>query len=193
MNKTKPLKSTLIIICSMVAIALLTVVIAIVLAVVMKKNENNDSGAQKGDVLKIQSFSNQGNTYTLNLDSYVTFSDFTSHSTVNNEDGLEVKYSNTYITIQRFSASSFHDDFESFLKFIEENTSMGNMNVKDCDLTIENDAVTDYEASYVSQSGFTGYLIYMRTGNGMYKLLISGSDEDIVEHYKTFVNDMEFR
>lgn len=37
------------------------------------------------------------------------------------------------------------------------------------------------------------YLIYMRTNNGMYKLLISGSDKDIVEHYKEFVNDIEFK
>lgn len=193
MNNFKPLKTALIIIFSMVAVAVLTVVIAIVLANITKEKQDKDSGAPKGDTSKIQSFSNQGDTYTLNLDSYVTFSDFTSHSAVNNEDGLEVKYSDTYITIQRFPASSFNNDFKSFLKFIKENTSMGSMDVKDSDLNIENDAVTDYEAFYVSESGFTGYLIYMRTGNGMYKLLISGSDEDIVEHYKTFVNDMEFR
>lgn len=193
MNNSKPLKTALIIICSMAAIAVLTVVIVILLAHAMKKNQDKDSGAQKGDTSKIQSFSNEGNTYTLKLDSYVTFSDFTSHSAVNNEDGLEVKYSDTYITIQRFPAASFQDDFRSFMKFIKENTSTSSMDVKNSDLSIENDAVTDYEASYVSESGFTGYLIYMRTDNGMYKLLISGSDKDIVEHYKTFVNDMEFR
>lgn len=191
MNNPKLLKTALIIICSMAAIAVLTVVIVLVHA--MKKNQDNDSGVSSGGTSKIQSFSNEGDTYTLNLDSYVTFSDFTSHSAVNNEDGLEVKYSDTYITIQRFPAASVQDDFHSFLKFIKENTNTGSMDVTDSDLNIENDAVTDYEAFYVSESGFTGYLIYMRTDNGMYKLLISGSDKDIVEHYKTFVNDMEFR
>lgn len=188
MNKTKSLKTILLISC-FVAI----VVLAVVIAVVLIKNQDNDSGASKGDTSRIQSFSNQGNTYTLKLDSYVTFSDSTSRSSVNNEDGLEINYSDTYLTIQRFPSSSFQDDFQSFLKFIKENTSMGSIDVKDCDLIIENDAVTDYEAFYVSASGFTGYLIYMRTDNGMYKLLVSGSDTDIIEHYKTFVNDMEFR
>lgn len=171
------------------------VVCAVLLVVraVLIKNMNNDSGAFRGDTSRIQSFSNQGDTYTLKLDSYVTFSDSTSRSSVNNEDGLEVNYSDTYITIQRFPSSSFQDDFQSFLTFIKENTSMGSIDVTDCDLIIENDAVTDYETFYLNMSGFTGYLIYMRTDNGMYKLLVSGSDEDIIEHYKTFVNDMEFR
>lgn len=186
MKKTKPLKTILLVSC-FVAIAVLAVVAVLI------KNRDNDSGASKGDTSKIQSFSNKGNTYTLKLDSYVTFSDSTSRSSVNNEDGLEINYSDTYLTIQRFPSSSFQDDFQSFLKFIKENTSMGSIDVKDCDLIIENDAVTDYEAFYVSASGFTGYLIYMRTDNGMYKLLVSGSDTDIIEHYKTFVNDMEFR
>lgn len=187
MNKTKSSKAALIRVCGLVVFA-----VCIVVMVVLKKN---DSGSRdsKGDTSKIQSFSNQGSTYTLNLDSYVTFSDSTSRSDVNNKDGLEVNYSDTYITIQRFPSDSFHDDFSSFLKFIKENTSMGSIEVKDYDLAIGNDAVTDYEASYLSASGFTGYLIYMRTNNGMYKLLISGNDKDIVEHYKEFVNDMEFK
>lgn len=188
MNKTKSLKTALIIVCSLVVI----VVCIVVLAIVLNKNDK-DFGASKGDTQKIQSFSNQGSTYTLNLDSYVTFSDSTSRSSVNNEDGLEVNYSDTYITIQRFPSASFNDDFPGFLKFIKENTSMGSVEVKAYDLAIENDAVTDYEVSYLSASGFTGYLIYMRTNNGMYKLLISGSDKDIVEHYKEFVNDIEFK
>lgn len=185
MNKT--ILKTILLISCFIAMAVLVVVAVLI------KNQDNDSGASKGDTSKIQSFSNKGNTYTLKLDSYVTFSDSTSRSSVNNEDGLEINYSDTYLTIQRFPSSSFQDDFQSFLKFIKENTSMGSIDVKDCDLIIENDAVTDYEASYVSASGFTGYLIYMRTDNGMYKLLVSGSDTDIIEHYKTFVNDMEFR
>lgn len=181
-------KRTIISISCIVAIAVLLVVRAVLI-----KNMNNDSGAFRSDTSSIQSFSNQGDTYTLKLDSYVTFSDSTSRSSVNNEDGLEVNYSDTYITIQCFPSASFQDDFQSFLSFIKENTSMGSIDVTDCDLIIENDAVTDYEAFYLSASGFTGYLIYMRTDNGMYKLLISGSDADIIEHYKTFVNDMEFR
>lgn len=181
-------KRTILLISCFVAIAVLLVVRAVLI-----KNLHNDSGAFMDDTSRIQSFSNQGNTYTLKLDSYVTFSDSTSRSSVNNEDGLEVNYSDTYITIQRFPSSFVQDDFQRFLTFIKENTSIGSIDVKDCDLIIENDAVTDYEAFYVSASGFTGYLIYMRTDNGMYKLLVSGSDEDIIEHYKTFVNDMEFR
>lgn len=188
MNKTKTFKTALIIVCSLAAIVVCTVVMVILL----NKNDKG-SGAPEGDTSKIQSFSNQGSTYTLNLDSYVTFSDSTSRSGVNNEDGLEVNYSDNYITIQRFPSDAFNDDFPGFLKFIKENTSMGSIEVKDYDLAIENDAVTDYEVSYLSASGFTGYLIYMRTNNGMYKLLISGNDKDVIEHYKQFVNDMEFK
>ena len=40
---------------------------------------------------------------------------------------------------------------------------------------------------------FVGYLIYLKTDNGMYKMLISGSDKKLIEHYKMFVNDMEFK
>ncbi|MDE6530058.1 MAG: hypothetical protein K2K96_04715 [Lachnospiraceae bacterium] len=183
-------KRTILLISCIVAITVLLVVRAVLI-----KNMNNDSDAFRGGdgTSRIQSFSNQGDTYTLKLDSYVTFSDSTSRSSVNDEDGLEVNYSDTYITIQRFPSSSFEDDFQRFLTFIKENTSMGSIDVTDCDLIIENYAVTDYEAFYLNMSGFTGYLIYMRTDNGMYKLLVSGSDEDIIEHYKTFVNDMEFR
>ena len=88
MNKTKSLKTALIIVCSLAASAVCIVVIAIVL----NKNDK-DFGAPEEDTQKIQAFSNQGSTYTLKLDSYVTFSDSTSCSSVNNEDGLEVNYS----------------------------------------------------------------------------------------------------
>ncbi|MCM1286942.1 MAG: hypothetical protein NC240_01440 [Clostridium sp.] len=186
MNKTKKLIIALIIVFGIA-------VLAVVFAVVRNMNQDSASGTSKGGTSKIQTFSNQGNTYTLKLDSYVTFSDSTSRSDVNNEDGLEVNYSDVYITIQRFPSAAYQDNFSSFVKFIKEMTNMGSINVQNSDLVIQNDAVTDYDVSYVSASGFVGYLIYMRTDNGMYKLLISGSDKDVVEHYKTFVNDMEFR
>lgn len=158
-------------------------------------NKSGDSADGTADETQI--FSNQDNNYVLKLDNYVKFRETTAISNVNNKDGLEVNYGDNYITIQRFEYATYNDDLSEFIKFVESTNNLAQINrVKDS-TKIDNPAVQQYEISYLSaDSGgkeFVGYLIYLKTENGMYKMLISGSDKKLIEHYKTFVNDMEFK
>ena len=160
---------------------------------VIKKRGNSADGTND----EMQIFSNQDNSYVLKLDNYVKFRETTAISNVNNKDGLEVNYGDNYITIQRFEYTTYNDNFSEFIKFIESTNNLASFNLVKDSTKIDNPEVQQYEISYLSLvSGgkeFVGYLIYLKTDNGMYKMLISGSDKKLIEHYKMFVNDMEFK
>lgn len=144
-------------------------------------------------------YSNSGGTYTLSVDNYVEFVETTTHSTsnVNNEDGLEINHSDVYITIQRYPINNIlYTTVEDFYKFIDGDSFLS-MVVAENAVDIDNEAIVECKNQTVKmESGttvFVGYLYYFRTNEGFYKGMISGSDSDVVEHYKNFVNNMTFK
>ena len=146
---------------------------------------------------EMASYSNSGGTYTLNVDSYVEFIETTTDPTsgVNNEDGLEVNYGDTYITIQRFPNNMFFSDVEGFRDYLGDENILPYIVAEDTEV-IQNADVIEWKNQVIEmKSGntvFVGYLYYFKTENGFYKASISGSDLELLEHYKNFVDDMTF-
>ena len=144
------------------------------------------------------SYSNSGGTYTLVVDNYVEFVETTTNPTcnVNNEDGLELNYGDVFITIQRFpKVDGGITDLEDFYTYLNGDSFLS-MVVAEDEINISNAAVVESKNQTLEmKSGnavFVGYVIYFKTDEGFYKALISGSDLEVVEHYKNFVDNMTF-
>lgn len=156
------------------------------------ENENIDS--------EMVSFSNSGENYTVNIDTYVTFRETTTDPTsnVNNVDGLELNYNDTYFTVQRFPSTNniYYSDLDSFCSYVS-NDSVSSILVGEDEVTIQNKSVLEYKVQTVeAKSGsklFTGYFYFFVTDNGYYFAQLSGSEPEIVSHYKNFIDDMEFK
>ncbi len=149
------------------------------------------------DNLEMISYSNRGNTYTLNVDKYVEFRETTTDPTsgVNNEDGLEVNYGDTYITIQRFPNNMYFSDVEGFRDYLGDENILPYIVAEDTEVIQNADVIEGKNQIIEMKNGntvFVGYLYYFKTENGFYKASISGSDLEILEHYKNFVDNMTF-
>lgn len=146
---------------------------------------------------KLFTYSNSGNTYSLTVDDYVSFTETTTDASsgVNNEDGLELNYNDTYITIQRFPSSTYFADVDAFYDYLSGDSYLS-MVVAEDEVEVNNSAISECIVQTLeTKSGnyvFTGYLYYFKTENGYYKALISGSEADVIEHYKNFVDNMSF-
>ncbi|MGN0390273.1 MAG: hypothetical protein ACI4L2_05610 [Wujia sp.] len=157
--------------------------------------------AENGNIdSEMVSFSNSGENYTVNIDTYVTFRETTTDTTsnVNNVDGLELNYNDTYFTVQRFPSNSniYYSDLDSFCSYVSGDGESSSMLVGEGEVTIQNESVLEYKVQTVeAKSGsklFTGYLYFFVTDNGYYFAQLSGSEPEIVAHYKNFIDDMEF-
>lgn len=147
---------------------------------------------------ELVSYSNEGNNYTLYVDNYVSFVETTTDPTsgVNNKDGLELNYGDTYITIQRFSANNiFFSDVQGFRDYLGDENILPYIVSEDTEI-IKNDAVIEWKNQIIRMKNgntvFVGYLYYFQTEEGFYKATISGSDLELLEHYKNFVDNMTF-
>ncbi len=146
---------------------------------------------------KLFTYSNSGNTYSLTVDDYVSFTETTTDvtSNVNNEDGLELNYNDTFITIQRYPSSTAFPDVKAFYDYLSGDSYLS-MVVAEDEVEVNNSAISEYIVQTLeTKSGnyvFTGYIYYFKTENGYYKALISGSEADVIEHYKNFVDNMSF-
>lgn len=156
------------------------------------------TGVIGGNGKKRVKFQNQGKTYCVILDNYLPFRDCTSTSKVNNEDGLELNYQDTYITIQRFPIGEVVLDkwaLEDFQNYVD-GEGYSNMNQTEIEVSTMNHAIKEihgYKLSVTAQNKtFHGILYYFRTDKAFYKVLISGSNSLYVGHYKNFIDIMQF-
>lgn len=154
-------------------------------------------GEKETEDKQYRRYGNSGKTYSVVLDDYVDFRDCTSTSNVKNEDGLELNYQDTYITIQRFPIAGDLEKWtlEDFQKFVD-GEGYSSMNQAESSLSIANQAVKEsriYDLSVNAQNTmFYGVLYYFRTDGAFYKALLSGSNKNYIDHYNSFIDDMEF-
>lgn len=143
-------------------------------------------------------YSNSGDTYSLTVDDYVSFTETTTDvsSNVNNEDGLELNYNDTFITIQRYPSSTVFADVQEFYDYLSGDSYLS-MVIAEDEVVVNNSAISEYIVQTLEAKNgnyvFTGYLYYFKTDNGYYKALISGSESEVIEHYKNFVDNMTFK
>lgn len=161
-------------------------------------NETEQASGDDSGSAKVISYSNRAGTYTVNVDDYVSFVETTTHATssVNNEDGLELNYHDTYITIQKYPIAPLYEDIKSFYDYLDGDR-FSSMVVGEGEVAINNAAVTESIVETIEMKNgdtvFAGYIFYFKTDNGYYKVLISGSETEVIEHYKNFVDNMTFK
>ena len=86
-------------------------------------------------------------------------------------------------------------DVDGFYNYLNGD-QFSSMVVAENTVSINNSAIVECKNQTIEmKSGnttFTGYLYYFKTDEGLYKAMISGSDLEVVEHYKNFVDNMTF-
>lgn len=158
---------------------------AVMFLIKMKGNKKTDT----------MSFQNKGKTYEVVLSGRYPFRDSTAVSNVNNADGLELNYNDTYITIQRFPGLSEDLTVEDFEKSVDGAGYPG-MNQTESGITITNPKIKEYKIYEISTSSagkvFSGCIYYFKTDKAFYKVLLSGSEQRVIDNNKYFINDMLF-